>query len=741
MLFRKVRVSTVRLSALAALALCVATTVTAQPTPRVQTPEPTRRATAARTTEVPVIDGLLDERLWQDATPLVGFVQPSRPKGPATEPTEVRILYDDKALYIGVVCFDSEPQHLVTTDSRRDSSLSGQDAFQIILDTYHDKQNGYLFGTTPVGLQYDAQVRNEGETIRGGPPTGSTGGNNTGAGAGVNTNWDGSWEVKTRVTDKGWTAEFRIPLRTLRYGSAPQTWGLNFARSIERKREAVYWSPLSRIYSLTRLSSAGELTGLNMATPRDFKVMPYAIGSANRNFLSASELEYDQGGDWGIDSKIGVTSSTTLDLTYNTDFAQVEVDEQQINLTRFNLLFPEKRPFFLEHRGLFAVGRPGEIDLFFSRRIGIADNGTLLPIVGGARLTGKAKGGVNIGFLDMQTDDVGPVLWANNFAAARVSRPRQPLNGGRGQPHRDGRQGGGTHRNRTWGVDGRLGVKEAITFGLRFRTKRPAPLTPSMLTAGSTPHRKWETQVGYAGSATISIPKSASREREGISVGASSLRRHAHAPLAKHGLREWEPHASYEGHWGFDGLQERRPCVDSRLDFENGPSGPLRNAGRGLREPLRYRAWSPPASIEPYFLTWATRWRKWISASMAANVGGFLSGSQVSLSPQINLRQEGRLTSSLRLTRNDIDLPEGSFVTNLVVGRMTYNFSTSVNTSALIQYNDRTHRWSTNLRFNWQRDAGTGLYVVYNDTEGFEGLGPVSRTFIVKYSHMFDVLK
>jgi len=248
-------VSTVRLIVSAAAALSVAATISAQPAPsRGQSSAPARRASAARTTDVPLIDGQLDERAWQQADPIVDFVQTEPSEGqPATEPTEVRILYDDKAIYIGVICFDSEPQHLVTNDSRRDSSLNGQDSFQFILDTYHDKQNGYLFGTTPVGLQYDAQVRNEGETIRGGPPTGGTGGNNTGAGAGVNTNWDGSWEVKTKVTDKGWTAEFRIPLRTLRYGPAPQTWGVNFSRAIERKREAVYWSPLARIYSLTRL--------------------------------------------------------------------------------------------------------------------------------------------------------------------------------------------------------------------------------------------------------------------------------------------------------------------------------------------------------------------------------------------------------------------------------------------------------------------------------------------------------
>ncbi len=201
--------------------------------------------------------------------------------GAGAEHTDVRLIFDNKTLYIGVVCFDSDPSKIVSADSRRDSSLVGQDSFQLIFDTYHDRQNGFIFGTTPVGLQYDAQcASNEGETLRGGPPSGVGGGGNTGAGAGVNVNWDGSWEVKTRVTETGWTAEFAIPLRTLRYGPAPQLWGLNFARAIERKRELVYWSPVSRIYTLARLSSAGELRGLDVPAPRDLKIT--AIHASDR---------------------------------------------------------------------------------------------------------------------------------------------------------------------------------------------------------------------------------------------------------------------------------------------------------------------------------------------------------------------------------------------------------------------------------------------------------------------------
>ena len=186
----------------------------------------------------------------------------------------------------------------------------------------------------------------------------------------------------------------------MRYGPAPQTWGVNFFRNIQRTRERTYWAPLPREYNLGRLSSAGELRGLNLQTPRNFKVLPYVVGSANRNFTPGAETDLD--GDFGFDTKFGVTPSLNLDLTYNTDFAQVEVDTQQINLSRFNLRFPEKRPFFLENSGLFTIGKGNELDLFFSRRIGLDEDGLLVPIRGGGRLSGKVNG-FNVGVLNMQT--------------------------------------------------------------------------------------------------------------------------------------------------------------------------------------------------------------------------------------------------------------------------------------------------------------------------------------------------
>ncbi len=738
--------------------LAVAAVSVAQPSPGARPGAPTaasHRAVTTKVAEGPTVDGVLDDAAWAQAAAIDTFTQIEPVEGqPASERTEVRMIYTSSTLYVGVQLFDSDPTKIVTTDSRRDSALSGQDSFQMIFDTYHDRQNGFIFGTNSLGIQYDAQVRNEGETLRGGPPTGLGGGNTGGAGAGINTNWDGSWVVKTAVNDKGWAAEFAIPLKTLRYGPPPQTWGVNFSRVIERKREVVYWSPVSRIYSITRLSSAGEMSGLNVPAPRDFKLIPYVVGSANRNFANKNETEYDRSGDFGIDGKIGVTSSLTLDLTYNTDFAQVEVDEQQINLTRFNLLFPEKRPFFLENRGLFAVGRPGEIDLFFSRRIGINSSGTLIPIQAGARLSGKAKG-ANIGFLNMQTERVGNTS-ANNFTAARVSKDLGSRSGfGAIVVNRTGTgdSAGTDNYNRTFGLDGKYGIKEAITlsgFVAKTETPRLKGKDYAYSTAFDFRTRKYEATASYAEVGDDFNPEVGFLEREdGYRQTSIVMRRRIRTPgLAKLGLREIEPHASYESYWGFDGYQETATLhIDNRLDFEKGyslTSTALNVQFEGLRKPFEvYPGVVVPAGSyrSPYFLTQAsTDRRKWISAGLSANLGGFLSGRQISLGPSLNIRRGGRLTSTLRWTRNDITLPQGAFVTNLATARATYNFSTLVNASGLLQYNDRTKRWSTNLRFNWLRTAASGLYVVYNNTEAFNGVGPVSRAFIIKYGHQFDVL-
>ncbi|MEW5918054.1 MAG: DUF5916 domain-containing protein, partial [Gemmatimonadota bacterium] len=310
----------------------------------------------------PVIDGRLDDEPWSGAQLYDGFVQRELREGePVTERTEVRILTDGEALYVGAWLFDREPSAIIPGDKIRDVTLTNSDYFGIILDTYLDRQNGFVFATTPSGVEHDGQVVREGEG--GGVFQQGQTRAQSGSMGGFNLNWDASWTVATSIDSLGWYAEFRIPFATLRYGGgADQTWGLNLVRGIRRKNEESFWSFIPRQFGLMRLSLAGTLRGVQVPVRRIATATPYVLGGTARNYDLQSK--FDQTGEWGVDLKYGLTPSLTLDLTYNTDFAQVEVDEQRTNLTRFPLFFPEKRPFFLENAGVFSAGTPQAVDLF-----------------------------------------------------------------------------------------------------------------------------------------------------------------------------------------------------------------------------------------------------------------------------------------------------------------------------------------------------------------------------------------
>ncbi|HWI17630.1 MAG TPA: DUF5916 domain-containing protein, partial [Vicinamibacterales bacterium] len=375
--------------------------------------------TASRTAEAPTLDGdVIGDAAWAQAVPISAFWQEQPDEGqPVSERTEVRVLFTKDTLYIGAVMYDREPRSITVSDARRDAPLDDTDSFQMIVDTYRDRQNGFVFGTNPAGIEFDGQVTNEGQ---GGGGLGFGQMQSGGSGSGFNINWDGAWEVRSRIGDYGWSAEFAIPFRTLRYpSSATQTWGINFQRNIRRKNERAFWAPIPRQFNLYRLSLAGSVTGIETPALRNFLITPYGLASAVASGVRPVDtaLDYDFGGD----VKYSLTPSLTLDATINTDFAQVEVDDQQVNLDRFTLFFPEKRPFFLENAGFFSVGNPGEVDLFFSRRIGIGGGGQSIPIIGGARVSGKA-GRFNVGLLNMQTSDYHDTVASTNFSVARVSR-------------------------------------------------------------------------------------------------------------------------------------------------------------------------------------------------------------------------------------------------------------------------------------------------------------------------------
>jgi Domain of unknown function (DUF5916) len=710
-------------------------------------------AVAQSIEDPPLVDGnVLGDPAWANATPITSFWQEQPNEGqPASEKTEVRVVFTADTLYVGVMMFDRDPSGIIVSDARRDAPLDDTDSFQMIFDTYRDRQNGFVFGTNPAGVEYDGQVTNEGQG-GGGLGFGQT--SSGGSGSGFNVNWDGAWTVRTQQNDQGWSAEFAIPFRTLRYpAGADQTWGVNFQRNIRRKSERAYWAPIPRQFNLYRLSLAGSLVGVKTAAIRNFTVTPYALA----NVLTSGERPVDSTllGDVGGDMKYSITPSLTLDGTINTDFAQVEVDDQQVNLDRFTLFFPEKRPFFLENAGFFSVGNPGEVDLFFSRRIGIGDAGQAIPIMGGARVSGKA-GRYNVGLLNMQTDDYHDVVASTNFSVARVSRDL-PNRSSIGAIFTN-RQGTGDlapddDYGRTYGVDGKIGIGlTTIISGFASRTETPgiSDEDHAFNLRSQTNRKQWDLNLGYQEVGNGFDPQVGFLSRKGYrKYDASLMTRFRPQDFIK--IQELRPHATFRGFWGVeDHFQETGYLhLDNHWQFRDSTEihTGMNLTLEGVRVPFEIYPgiFVPPGTYEhaEAQLVAMSNQSAPFSVSMRATIGGFFGGDRVALNPTIRFRSGDALTTELNYQRNDIDLPWGSFDTNLVRARVSYSFSPRVFAQTLIQYNDRADLWSMNFRFGWLQAANTGLFVVYTDTRGLYDLVDrperTDRSFIVKYSRLFDL--
>ena len=706
-------------------------------------------AVAVRAERPPVVDGdVLGDSAWAAVPPLTGFWQTAPVEGaPASERTEVRILYTADTLYFGIVCHDSDPAGIIVNGSRRDSPLEETDAFQIILDTYHDRQNGFVFGTNPAGLEYDGQVTNEGQGGGASAP-GAAGGSLSG----FNRNWDAAWTVKTRSGDFGWSAEFAIPFQTLRYGRGRgREWGLNFQRNVRRRNESSYWAPLPRQYDLFRLSRAGTLAGLEPPPQRNLKLSPYALGETKR----VLDGPRDTTAETGADLKWSVTPSLALDATVNTDFAQVEVDEQQVNLDRFSLFYPEKRPFFLENAGLFTLGSPGEVDLFFSRQIGIGPSSEVVPIAGGARLSGKL-GRWNVGLLEMQTRTGTTEVPADNFAVARVSRElpnRSRLGAIFVNREGTGELSAAGDRNRTFGADGRWGVgRYGALEGYVAKTSTPglSGRDHAFNLGASLSAPAWElnaeyTEVGGHFNPEVGfLARRDFRKPEGVVM-------HRHRVSDFLGLLEVRPHVSYRGYWKPGGFQESGFLhVDNHLEWKSGWEAHtgINFTREGVLQPFEIYPGVvvPPGTYDhrEAMLVGITNQGAPLSFETRVTLGGFFGGSRVSATSALRSRIGEAFNSSVDFVRNDVSLPAGRFVTNLLRMRLSYSFSTRVYLQALLQYNDVIDNWSTNLRLGWLHAANTGLFVVYNENRDTQrdplGLGVRDRSVTIKFSRTFDLL-
>ena len=711
-------------------------------------------ATALRATEVPTLDGdVLGDPAWKNAPPITSFVQEQPDEGqPASEKTEVRVIFTADTLYVGVVLYDSDPGGIIVSDARRDAPMDDTDSFQMIVDTYRDRQNGFVFGTNPAGVEYDGQVTNEGQ---GGGGLGFGQMQSAGSGSGFNINWDGAWTVRSKISAQGWSTEFAIPFRTLRYPAATeQAWGINFQRNIRRKNERAFWAPIPRQFNLYRLSLAGSLTGVQTPALKNLRITPYVLGNALESGVIPADSEFL--GEVGGDLKYSLTPSLTLDATVNTDFAQVEVDDQQVNLDRFNLFFPEKRPFFLENAGFFSVGNPGEVDLFFSRRIGISTAGEAIPILGGGRVSGKA-GRFNVGMLNMQTDDFDGTVASTNFTVMRVSRdlPNRSSIGGiftnrleTGDLARERSPG------RTYGVDGKWGVAPTsmVTgFFAKTDTDGVTDGTHAFNIRSQTNHPQWDLNAGYQEVGTGFNPEVGFLSRRGYRKPDVMLMTRFR-PKDFINIQELRPHATFRGFWGLDGFQETGFLhLDNHWQFRDSTEvhTGMNLTREGVRTPFEIYPGIvvPPGTYDhaEAQLVYMSNQGAPLSVQMRVTAGGFFGGDRLALTPTIKFRAGDALTTEFNYQRNEVDLPGGAFVTNLIRTRVSYSFSSRVFTQALVQYNDRADLWSMNFRFGWLQAANTGLFVVYTDTRGlydlFDRPERTDRSLIVKYSYMFDLFR
>jgi hypothetical protein len=732
--------------ALAALALTGASPAAAQSSrerPFVQ---------AVRVDAGPRVDGALDDEVWARATPVDTFTQQEPNLGqPATERTEVRIVYDARTIYIAVHAYQAggvttaaeapsagagEHAHhgggVVATEMRRDSDrLFDEDNFQVILDTFKDSRNGYMFVTTPLGAKLEQQIFDEGE------------GGGRGTTSNVNRNWDGVWDSAARITDDGWTAEMAIPTNTLRFRSTDeQTWGINFLRHIRRRNELDYWSPIPRAYALTRVSLAGELRGLqNLNLGWDLKLKPFVVAGPRRRELSAANRSTTWARDVGLDARYGVTAGLNLDVTLNTDFAQVEVDDQQVNLTRFGLFFPEKRDFFLEASNFFTMGTgasftstPVQTDLFFSRRIGLSETGQPVPILGGARLTGKV-GKNNIAVLDVQTDDAFSRP-GDNFFVSRYSR----------DVLRRSRVGaifinkesvdGSPHYNRTMGVDGNFSLGNSFQVNSYVAKTQTNPDQPwlggrpigegnDMAFYGRVAYRdpRWQIWLNYLDVQENFNPEAGFLQRTG---GHRTTKAYfSPTPRPKTGaIKVMEPMyvltytTNQQGelvgrlHHLMLGTTLRD---DSFINVIYQRNLDVLELPFNIRPDVRIPVGS--YNMNEWMFTYNTSPGRRFFQRVTWQPNDFYGGTRKSLSYGVGARATSKLSAELNYNRNDVKLPWGDFLVNLTSLRVDYTFSPRMTIRSLTQYNTSTHEISNNIRFNLIHRPGSDLFVVYNDLQ------------------------
>ncbi len=704
---------------------------------------------AVKITDKITIDGRLDESVWADAPKATEFIQREPNEGESiSERTEVRVLYDSDNIYFGVTAMDSQAGRVIISELKKDFTVETGDSIQILLDTFHDERNAYEFIVNPAGAKWDAQIANEGRD--------------------VNQSWDGVWFVKTRIGDDGWTAEIAIPFRTLKFPRTPvQTWGINFQRTIRRRNEESLWAPVPRIYTVQRVSLAGTLEGLEGIEPgSNIKIKPYIVSSLGENGPRKSR---DYNIDGGFDVKYGITSGLTLDFTYNTDFSQVEADEQQINLSRYSLLFPEKRDFFLENSGIFQFGvpnatlntgttgqsiftllnpRPNAIrnDLmqFFSRTIGLSDSGDAIPILGGSRLTGSV-GRYQVGFLDIQQPESGSTH-ATNFFVGRVRR-NVLANSDIGFMVTNKEVSNSSLYNRTVGADANFRFGQSVSLN-GFLAKTSTPGLSGKDLAARTALQYLDRVWQFSGTYTV-IQKNYHNEmgfipRVGIQRFASVAAYTWRPQRWRRFLRDMRPHWQVDYVLDATGrIQTKYSDFHHQIDFQNGAEIEM---GRNptfeyLSQPFKISSVAVTPGdykFNEYFILGNTDLSRRLSANGRFSTGRFYSGYKHSYLGGWAFRFNYKLSTSVQYTRNNISLAEGRFKQDLLAARVNYGFTTTMFLNALIQYNSDSRQWSSNVRFNIIHRPLSDIFIVYNERRDSITGNLVDRALIAKMTYMIS---
>ena len=698
----------------------------------------------------PEIDGnVLNDNIWKSVPSIGPFTQTKPLIGnPSSEETDLKIAFTKDFMFIGVVCYDSSPNTLVVSDSRRDANLDNDDSFLFIVDTYNDQQNGFLFGTNSVGMEYDAQIDNEGV------------GNRTaqrqqgGVVGGTNLNWDASWIVKTQIGEYGWSAEFAIPLKSLRFSTGDnKIWGINFQRNISKTNEISYWAPLPLgfNFSIKRVSLAGKMNKVSLKKPGNLKLLPYALTQLT-NFSDKKDLKTNI--DGGADLKYSITPSLTLDLTYNTDFAQAEVDKQQVNLDRFNLFYPEKRAFFLENAGQFSVGSPGEIDLFFSRKIGISSNGSIVPIKGGGRLSGKV-GNTNIGLLSMITDASDQLnSKRNNYYVTRVNHNFNNSRSSIGAAFigktisKDLNEL--NYNNNVFAVDGIWGIgKKAKISGFVSKSSTPGINNNNHAFKFSANYdwNSWNIYAQYSEVGDGFKPEVGYLERSSFKKPSflifKTIRVNDNSKLL-----EYRPHISGRYYYDFEGnIVTTYTHIDTHWAWKSGFEV---HTGYNIRKEwvsenfdisnLQIKTGEYNNSEFQFVLM--TNKSKNLSFNSRSYFGTYFGGYKISNNASLNFRSGDKFSTLISINANNIKI-KGEVLNAVISGlNLTYSFTPRMFLQSFIQYNNVSNLFSVNTRFGLLNDANTGLFIVFNILKDSDIIDEINNQQItIKYTHSFDLLK